>query len=125
MANGTKILLLIEDNPLLTDLYSAGFEKRGLEVFVAHNGEDGIKTIEEKTPDMVLLDIAMPGMSGVEVLEKIRVNPRTKDTKVIILTINDKEDIKQKAKELGVLDFLIKQELHLNEIIERVIAHLG
>lgn len=124
MANGKKIILLIEDNPLLTELYSSGFKKKGFEVFVVHNGEDGLKAVEEVAPDMVLLDLSMPGMPGIEVLEKIRRNPKTKDTRVIILTINDKEEIKQKTKELGVLDFLIKQELHLNDIIERVLSHL-
>lgn len=124
MENGKKAILLIEDNPLLTGLYSAGFKKKGLEVFIVHNGEEGLKIIEEERPDIVLLDLFMPGMSGIEVLEKIRSNPKIKDTKVIVLTINNKEETKQKAKDLGVVDFLLKQELHLNEIIEKVLSHL-
>lgn len=124
MENGKKAILLIEDNPLLTGLYSAGFKKKGLNIFIVHNGEEGLKVIEEEKPDIVLLDLFMPGMTGIEVLERIRSNPNIKDTKVIVLTINNKEEDKQKAKDLGVIDFLLKQELHLNEIIDRVISHL-
>jgi DNA-binding response OmpR family regulator len=120
-----KAILLIEDNPLLTGLYSAGFKKEGMNVYVVHNGEDGLKMMEELDPDIVLLDLFMPGMDGIQVLEKMRSNPRTKDIKVIVLTINDKEDVKTRAKELGIVDYLLKQEMHLDEIIKRVVAHLS
>jgi len=119
-----KAILLIEDNPLLTGLYSAGFKKNGLDVFVVHNGEEGLKMIGEHSPDIVLLDLFMPGMDGIQILEKIRSNPKTKDLKVVVLTINDKDEIKNKVKDLGVTEYLLKQEMHLDEIIKRVVAHL-
>lgn len=125
MENKKKAILLIEDNPLLTGLYSSGFKKRGMEVLVVHNGEEGLKAIQEQRPDIVLLDLFMPGMTGLEVLQKIRENPDIKDTKVVVLTISNKEEDRNKAKELGVVDYLLKQELHLNDIIEKVLGHLG
>ena len=119
-----KAVLLIEDNPLLTDLYSIGLRKKGLEVIVVHNGEDGLKAIEQYDPDIVLLDLSMPGMSGVEVLKKIRSDPKTKDTKVIILTMSEKEEDRIRAEELGVSDYLLKMDTHLDEIISKVLKHL-
>ena len=124
MASSKKAILLIEDNPLLTGLYSAGFKKKGFEVLVVHNGEEGLKIIQKERPDIVVLDLFMPGMTGIEVLQKIRENPEIKDTKVVVLTISTKDEDKKKVKELGVLDYLVKQELHLTEIVERVLSHL-
>lgn len=119
-----KAILLIEDNPLLTGLYSAGFKKKGYEVVVVHNGEDGLTAIGKEKPDIVVLDLFMPGMTGFDVLEKLRENPETKDTKVVVLTVSVKEEDKSRAKSLGVLDYLVKHELHLDEIINRVLSHL-
>lgn len=123
--NNRKAILIIEDNPLLTGLYSAGFKKNGLDVTIVHSGEEGLKMIDETSPDIVLLDLFMPGMDGIQVLEKIRSNPRTKDMKVVVLTINDKGEVREKAKELGVVDYLLKQDLHLDEIVRRVVAHIS
>lgn len=119
-----KAILLIEDNPLLTGLYSSGFKKKGLEVFVVHNGEEGLEVIKREKPDIVLLDLFMPGMTGLEVLQKIRENQETKDTKVVILTISNKQEDRDRAKELGVIDYILKQELHLKDIIEKVLSHI-
>ena len=120
-----KAILLIEDNPLLTGLYSAGLKKNGLEVYVVHDGMAGLKMIEEHMPDIVLLDLFMPGVSGMEVLERIRKNPKTKDLKVVVLTINDKEEVRRKAEELGISDYFIKQEMDLENIIKGVVSHLS
>lgn len=119
-----KILLLIEDNPLLTGLYKAAFEKRGLNVFFAHNGEDGLKLAKDKKPDLLLLDVLMPGMDGFEVLKALKNDPLTKKIKVIILTIVNDKKSEQRAKEMGALDYLLKPKLKLKEIVEKVLAHI-
>ncbi len=119
-----KVLLLIEDNPLLTGLYKTAFEKEGLEVLFAHDGETGIALAKEKQPNAILLDLLMPGIDGLEVLKKIKSNSITKKIMVIILTIVSKEDSQKKAKDLGAEDYLIKSELELNEIVNRVLEHL-
>ena len=120
-----KAVLIIEDNSLLTSLYSAGLKKEGLEIVIVHNGEAGLQAIKEHCPDVVLLDLIMPGMNGIEVLEKIRSNPKTKDLKVIVLTISDKPEDKKRVLELVVHDYLIKTELHLNEIVKKVLLCLN
>ena len=118
------VLLLVEDDPLLMGLYKTAFEKQGLEVEVAHNGEEGLKKIEERMPDMVVLDMLMPGIDGLEVLRRIRSNPKTKDIKVAILTVVNTAEVKEKARALGAVDYLIKSDLELHQIVERVMALL-
>jgi len=123
MVTVKKVILLIEDNPLLTGMYTAAFKKRGIEVFIAHNGEEGFKIINDHKPDLVLLDLFMPGMNGFEILERMKADPEMKDIKVIMLTVSPKKEDEQKARSLGVIDYLLKQELHLNDIVERVMKH--
>ena len=119
MAN-KRIVLMIEDNPLLSGLYSAALRKKGFEVFVAHNGEDGLKLTEEKHPDILVLDLFMPGMDGFQVMQKLRDNPNTKNTRVIVLTVSGNDEHRKKAISLGAEDYLLKQDLHLNQIIDRI-----
>ncbi len=123
MVDTKKVILLIEDNPLLTGMYSAAFKKKGIEVLVAHNGVDGLRIIEEHKPHLVLLDLFMPGMNGFDILEKIKSNPETKDIKVVMLTVSPKKEDETKARALGAIDYLLKQELHLNEIVDRALSH--
>lgn len=120
-----KLLLLIEDNPLLNGMYKSAFEKRGVEVLFAHDGETGINVAKEKNPDVVLLDILMPGIDGLEVLERLKKDEATKHIKIVILTIVKKEDAMEKAKKLGAIDYLVKSELKLQEIVDKVLLHFN
>jgi len=119
-----KLLLLIEDNPLLTGMYKIAFEKRGVELSIAHDGESGLKLAKDEKPDAILLDLLMPGMDGYEVLEKVRKDKEISDIKVVILTVLSDEEHKKKAKDLGANDYLVKSELELHEIVDKVIEHL-
>ncbi len=76
-------------------------------------------------PDAILLDLLMPGMSGYEVLEALRKNEETKGIKVIVLTVVKEKSAQEKAKKLGATDYLIKSELELPQIVERVVPHLS
>jgi DNA-binding response OmpR family regulator len=119
-----KLLLIVEDNPLLAGMYKAAFERAGLAVSVATSGKDGLEMLKKEKSDLVLLDILMPEMSGLDVLSKIRSTSGIKGVKVIILTILSDEATKKKAHELGAADFLIKSDLDLSEIVDRVVKHL-
>ena len=124
MAKNKKVLLLVEDNPLLVGLYKTAFEKQGLEVLFAHNGASGLDLAEKNKPDAILLDILMPGMNGFEFLEKIKKNPATKDIKVIVLTILKKEEAEAKARKLGAVDYLVKSDLEVGEIVKKVLVQI-
>lgn len=117
-----SFLLLIEDNPLLVGMYRAAFEKAGFEVAFAHDGETGLTLAADKKPDVILLDLLMPGMNGFEVLKALKANPATKKIKVIILTVVTDEESKHKADELGADGYLIKSELTLAQIVEKILS---
>lgn len=114
-----RLLLLIEDNPLLTGMYKTAFENAGFEVIFAHDGETGLTMAKNERPEGILLDLLMPGMSGFEVLEKLKKSEDTKHIKVIILTSHGKKEDSEIVKKLGAIDCLIKPELTLAEIVAR------
>lgn len=118
-----KVLLIVEDNPLLAEMYKAAFERADIEVSVANNGKDGLALIKKEKPNLVLLDILMPEISGLEVLKELK-KSGIKGIKVIVLTILSDEETRQKAEEFGIADYLIKSDLDLSEIVERVKKHL-
>jgi len=117
------LLLLIEDNPLLTGLYRAAFEKKGFEVIFAHDGESGLTLAKARKPHLIVLDLLMPGMDGYEVLARIKNDAETAHIKVVILTIINEKGAQKKAVKLGAVDFLVKSDLTLAKIVERIITH--
>lgn len=124
---GTKkpVVLLVEDDPLLVTMYSAKFESEGFEVLTAYDGEEGLKVALEKNPNIILLDIMMPKLSGIDLLEKLRQDPKGKNTPVIILTNLTEAEGAEKAKELGVKEFLVKSNFTPSEVTEKIKQHLG
>ncbi len=118
-----KSILIIEDNPLLSGLYKAAFEKEKIEVFIAHDGSAGLELARTKKPNIILLDLMMVGISGFDVLKFLREDPVTKNVKVIILTVANDEKLKAKARSLGAIDYLIKSDLKVSEIVQSVSSH--
>jgi len=118
-------ILLIEDEGIIMNLLQEKLEKEGYDVFVAGDGEKGLKMIKEIWPDLILLDIAMPKMSGFDVMEEINKNPTLKRIPIIAMfDSRDSFDLKR-AQELGVKDLIIKSEFDLPKMINKVIAQIG
>ncbi len=118
-------ILLVEDDPFLLNMYAAKFEMENFKVNVADDGEKGMQMIEKEIPDIVLLDIMLPKMTGFEVLEKIRNNPKTSKLPVILLTNLSQKDEIDKAMSLGVSDYLIKAHFMPSEVVEKIKNVLG
>jgi CheY-like chemotaxis protein len=120
----TRILLVEdeEENQLLGTTLLRKLE--GVEVLLAENGGQALKLAAEKTPDLILLDIIMPGMTGLETLEKLRADPKTKDLDVIMLTSRQLVEEFRKAQSLGVKGFLNKP-YDIDDFLSRVCLHLG
>ncbi|HDJ30447.1 response regulator [bacterium] len=120
MANSKKTILIIEDDKFLRDLITRKLSKEGYEVFVAVNGEEGLKKTKEKKPDLILLDLILPGIDGFEVLARIKKEPLIAKIPVIILSnLGQKEDI-ERGLQLGAVDYLIKAHFTPGEIIEKI-----
>lgn len=101
-------LLLVEDDALLVRLYQKKFTQEGHEVISAANGEEGMALLEKEQPDLVILDIMMPKMSGLEMLERIKANSATASVPVIILSNLGGEEEQDRALELGAVSYIVK-----------------
>jgi DNA-binding response OmpR family regulator len=118
-------ILVVEDDKFLRELITQKLKREGHDVREAVDGEDGVRKIEEEKPEIVLLDLILPGIDGFEVLAKIKENPERKDVPVIILSNLGQRDDVERGLKLGAVDFLIKAHFTPGEIIEKIEAILG
>ena len=115
-----KTILIVEDDEFLRSLTAKRLEKENYHIEVAVDGESAISMIETSQPSLILLDLLLPGKDGFEVLKKIRETDSTKAIPVIIFSnLGQKEDI-EKAKALGVDDFLIKANFTLDDVVGKI-----
>lgn len=115
-------ILIVEDDKFLSELISTKLAKEGYEVSIALDGETGLdKAIKEK-PDIVLLDILLPGISGFEVLEKLKKHEdaAVKNIPVLILSNFGQESKVQQGLSLGAVDYLVKANFTTGEIVEKI-----
>jgi DNA-binding response OmpR family regulator len=118
-----KKVLIVEDDKLLHDLLASRFSvlrEQGVEVFPAFEALQGLAIAKEKKPDLVLLDLMLPVVSGFEFLEKLRADPLLKDTPVIVFSNLSGADDKARAAGLGVVDYIVKVGSSLDDIVVRV-----
>ncbi len=113
-------LLVVEDEPFLRDLLLMKFKQEEIEVKYAADGESALEAAKENTPDAILLDLVLPGMSGFDVLDKLKEQEETKDIPVIILSNLGQEADIEKCKEKGATDVLIKAHSSPSAIIQKV-----
>ena len=115
-----KNILIVEDDNFVAEVYLAKLTEMGYEAILAQNGEEGLVALKKDKIDMILLDILMPIMSGMEMLEEIKKNEEWKNIPVILLTnVGEKESI-QKVREMGVKNYLIKSHFTPAEVIEKI-----
>ena len=104
-----KKVMIVDDEESLVELVKVLLEKEGFEVITAYSGKECLEKLKKVRPDLILLDLMMPEMSGREVLEKIRENPETKDLKVAFLTVAHLSEIGKKVCErLNVCEYISK-----------------
>ncbi len=115
-----KKILVAEDDDVLRNILVEGLTQAGFEPIGAPDGEAALAEIRKKTPDLLLLDIIMPKKNGMEVLEELRKNPETLTLPVIIISNSGQPVEIERAKKLGVLEFLIKTTFDSNDVLEKV-----
>lgn len=104
-----KRIMVVDDEKNFLALLISLLKENGYSVIPAHNGKEALAKLKKTKPDLVLLDIMMPGMGGVEVCEKIRANPKTGNLKIIFLTVVPfSESGMQNLKKFNVLDYIVK-----------------
>lgn len=123
--NRTRRILLVEDDNSLAAVYETRLQAEGFEVRRVQNGEDALAAAIEYKPDLILLDVMMPKVSGFDVLDILRQTPETANVKVIMLTALSQDSDKQHAEHLGVDDYLVKSQVVIADVVERIKHHLG
>jgi DNA-binding response OmpR family regulator len=113
-------IAIVEDDQAISQMYRFKFEAEGFTVQTAENGKLGLELAESMKPDVILLDLMMPEMTGDEMLEKLRATAWGKDIKVIILTNVGEQEIPPKVKELGVSDVILKADMTPRQVTEVV-----
>ncbi len=115
-----KTILFIEDEAAIQKTLGEALRNRGYEVKSATDGEAGLRLAKSESPDIILLDLILPKMHGLEVLEKLRQDDKTKDLPVIILTNLENIGEVERAIELGTTTYLVKANYSLEEVIDKV-----
>lgn len=125
MSNQNAKILLVEDDTSLSAVYRSRLEVEGFEVREVNNGEDALAAAIEYHPDLIVLDAMMPKINGFDVLDILRNTPETGNVRVIMLTALSQPKDKQRAEELGADDYLVKSQVVIGDVVDRIKHHLG
>ncbi len=120
-----KKILLVEDDDSLASVYMTRLEAEGFIMKRVPNGEDALAAAIEFHPDLVLLDVMMPKVSGFDVLDILRNTPETANMQVIMLTALSQDSDKKRAEDLGVDDYLVKSQVVIADVVDRIKSRLG
>ncbi len=121
--NNKKIILLVEDDPLLIKMYSTKFSLDGFELIVAQDGMEGLKKAQENKIDFIVMDVMMPKLSGIDLffkLKELNVNVPT-----LFLTNLSQPEEEKKVLEAGAKEYLLKANLTPHEIVTKIKGYLG
>ncbi|MDD2731301.1 MAG: response regulator [Candidatus Portnoybacteria bacterium] len=118
--NAKALILYIEDDSSLAQMYKFKMEREGIQVILAVDGREGVKMAQEQKPDLILLDILMPELDGWWALKLLKSDSHTKDIPVIVLTNLDAELFVKQAQEAGAVDFLVKAKLTPSQVLEKI-----
>jgi DNA-binding response OmpR family regulator len=123
--NPKKKILLVEDDQALASVYISRLQLEGFDVRHVLNGEDALSAAIEFKPDLIVLDAMMPKISGFDVLDILRNTPETMNIRVIMLTALSQAKDKELAEKLGADDYLVKSQVVIGDVVDRIKHHLG
>ena len=115
-----KKILIIEDDIALRNVYEMRLKIEGYDIIVSGDGEEGLSVAVKEKPDLVLLDLMMPKISGMDVLDILKSTPETKKIPILILTALTQDSVKTKGYVFGADDFMVKSESKLEEIVKKI-----
>ena len=120
MAGQAKTVLIVEDDVFLMSLLKNRMESEGFSVLAAKDGEEAIKVLKEIKPDLILLDIILPGKSGFEVLEEMKSDPQIQNSPVMIISNLGQDMDIDRGKDLGALEYFVKARSSMDDVVEKV-----
>lgn len=120
-----KKILLVEDDTALAAVYRSRLELEGFDIREVNNGEEALSATLDYKPDLILLDVMMPKISGFDVLDILRNTPETANVRIIMLTALSQPKDKERAEGLGVDDYMVKSQVVIGDVVARVKHHLG
>lgn len=124
MAGKKSKILIIEDDVFLTKAYKIKFDKEGFNVFLASDGEEGLKIARKEKPALIILDLMLPKMNGFEFLKVIKEDEQVKNIPIVTLSNLGQKTDQEKALSLGAAEYFIKTEHTLEDIIKRIKKYL-
>jgi len=122
--NKKKCILVVEDEPALQEAVKLKLTQKGVEVLTASSGEEAVNKLKERKPDLVWLDVLLPGMNGLEVLRWIRESSDLKDLPAVIVSVSGGQEKIKQAFSMNVLDYIVKSEYTIDDIVKRVQSFL-
>lgn len=118
-------VLIAEDDILLGDLYKTSLELKGIIVLYCREGQEAVDKLVEFSPDLILLDLMMPNLSGFGVIEKVRAMPNIRQPKILVLTALGAAEDRERALKLGADGYLMKSGVGLDQILAAIEQELG
>ena len=113
-------LLLVEDDNNLREIYSARLSAEGYEIVTAADGEEALAVAVKERPDLIVLDVMMPKISGFGVLDILRSTPETRDAKIMMMTALSQDSDRERRKQLGVDKYIVKSQVTLEDVVDNV-----
>lgn len=113
-------VLLVEDDINLRDVYFARLQAEGFDLSVASNGEEALAMAVKERPDLIILDVMMPRISGFDVLDILRTTPEIAHTKVIMMTALGSSEDRERGEKLGVDKYLVKSQVTLEDVVATI-----
>lgn len=120
-----QFVLVLEDDPFYANIYKTKLKKEGIDAEVVINGDAAMVAIKKRKPALILTDLIMPGKDGFATLKELKADPALKDIKVIVLSnLSQEEDIRR-VKELGAAEYLIKANVSIQEVVDKIKSNLA
>jgi DNA-binding response OmpR family regulator len=117
-------ILIIEDEKVLAEMYKEKFEKEGFEVCLAFTSNEGLNLAKKEKPDLILLDILLPGKDGISFLKWFKNEPEISSIPVVVISNYDDPKAKKEAFELGVKEYLLKTDYTPQQLVEKIKKYL-
>lgn len=118
-------ITIIEDEKMLSDMYAGKLRREGYQVQTAVDGEAGLAQALREPPDLILLDIMMPNMNGIEVLSHLAQHTELAHTKIVVLTNVDSPETGAAVRRLGAVDYLLKADMTPEELATRIKSYFS